>query len=244
MSLNSVLESKLIKAGASLVGFADISDLPADVTDSMRSAISIAAALDASIINEISDGPTKRYYQEYKRVNKFLADLSEIAVEYLRNRGSKAIAIKPTVEEKDFDCKTLTTSLPHKTVARCGGLGWIGKSALLITEGYGPAVRLATVLTDAEFEAANPVNDSRCGDCNKCVENCPAEAISGRNWELGSERGSIYDAFACYDTARKLSEKISLQSTICGVCINVCPWTQKYISRELNNDAIKKRGLC
>ena len=30
----------------------------------------------------------------------------------------------------------------------------------------------------------------------------------------------------------KLSKKIEVQSTICGICINVCPWTQKYISQE------------
>lgn len=229
------IKTKLIEAGASLVGFADVSDLPADVTGSMTSAISIAVALNASIVNEIADGPTERYYQEYKRVNKSLAHLSETTVEYLKGRGNRAVAIKPTVEGEDLDHKTLTTSLPHKTIATRAGLGWIGKSALLITKKYGAAVRLATVLTDAEFEAAKPVNASNCGDCNKCVENCPAKAISGLNWKLGLEREAIYDAFACHGTARKLSKKISLPSTICGVCINVCLWTQKYISRELTS---------
>ena len=231
--LNSEIKTKLIKAGASLVGFADISNLPADVTGSMTSAISIAVALDASIVDEIDKGPTKRYYQEYKRVNEFLAHLSETTVEYLKGRGNRAVAIKPAVEGEDLDYKTLTTSLPHKTIATRAGLGWIGKSALLITEKYGAAVRLATVLTDAEFNVGIPVDKSRCGDCKKCVESCPAKAVSGRNWELGLEREAIYDAFACYDTARKLSKKISLPSAICGICINVCPWTQKYISREL-----------
>ncbi|MHC4457646.1 MAG: 4Fe-4S double cluster binding domain-containing protein [Planctomycetota bacterium] len=235
ITLNSEIKTKLIKAGASLVGFADISCLPADVTDSMTYAISIAVALDASIISEIADGPTERYYQEYKRVNEFLAHLSETTVEYLKGRGNRAVAIKPTVEGKDLDYQTLTTPLPHKTAARCAGLGWIGKSALLVTEKYGAAVRLATVLTDAEFEVGDPVNSSRCGDCKGCVVGCPAKAISGRNWESGLERKSIYDAFACCDTARKLSKKISLPSTICGVCINVCPWTQKYISHELTS---------
>ncbi|MHC4646669.1 MAG: 4Fe-4S double cluster binding domain-containing protein [Planctomycetota bacterium] len=233
-SLNTEIRAKLIEEGTSLVGFADISELPADLRRSMKFAISLAVALDASIINEISQGPTKSYYQEYKRVNEFLAHLSETGVEYLKGRGNRAAAVKPTVEGKDLDYKTLTTSLPHKTVAMCAGLGWIGKSALLITEEFGAAVRLATVLTNAEFEVGNAVNSSRCGECRKCVENCPGKAILGKNWEAGIEREAIYDAFACYDTARKLSKKISLPSTlvICGICINVCPWTQKYISRE------------
>ncbi len=45
----SEIKTKLTEAGASLIGFADISNLPANVTRSMKSAISIAAALDASI---------------------------------------------------------------------------------------------------------------------------------------------------------------------------------------------------
>jgi epoxyqueuosine reductase QueG len=204
ITLNSEIETKLIKAGACLVGFADIGDLPADITDSMKSAISIAASLDASIINEIGNGPTKPYYQEYNRVNEFLADLSKLAVEYLESRGNKAVAIKPTVEGKELDYESLTTPLPHKTIATRAGLGWIGKSALLITEQYGPAVRLATVLTDAEFEVGEPVNSSRCGDCQKCVKFCPGKAISGENWEANLYKRLPLDAKIHFARAYKL----------------------------------------
>ena len=233
-SLNTQIRAKLIKEGASLVGFADVRGLPADLRCSMKFAISMAVALDVSTVNEIQKGPTMRYYHEYKKVNKLLTNLTRSAADYLKRRGNVALAIKPTVEGKDLDYRTLTTPLPHKTVATRAGLGWIGKSALLITEKYGAAVRLATVLTDAEFEVANPVNTSHCGDCKKCVECCPGKAILGRNWEAGAERQTIYDAFACCDTAGRLSKRIGIPSTICGICINVCPWTQKYISRELD----------
>jgi epoxyqueuosine reductase QueG/predicted GNAT family acetyltransferase len=212
-SLNTEIKAKLVKEGASLVGFADVSRLPADLRCSMKFAISMAVALDASIINEISEGPTKSYFEEYERANEVLWRLCESAAEELRRRG---------------------TAHPHKTVATRAGLGWIGKSALLVTEEYGPAVRLATVLTDAEFDVGHAVDSSRCGDCTKCVECCPGKAILGKNWEAGAARETIYDAFACRDAAKRLSEKIGIASTICGICINVCPWTQKYISRELN----------
>ncbi|MHC4537651.1 MAG: 4Fe-4S double cluster binding domain-containing protein [Planctomycetota bacterium] len=71
-----------------------------------------------------------------------------------------------------------------------------------------------------------------CGDCRECADHCPAKAIKGNNWQLGCSRDSIYDAFACCETATKLAKKIGIQPTICGICINVCPWTQKYISHE------------
>jgi epoxyqueuosine reductase QueG len=231
--LNLEIEAKLKDSGASLVGFADISNLPVDVRDSMTSAISIAVALDASIIKDVTEGPTREYYQEYNRLNELLAALCKLAVEYLENCGNKAVAIKPTVGAGEWDKKILETPLPHKTIATRAGLGWIGKSALLITKHYGPAVRLATVLTDAELETGEAVNDSRCGDCQKCVEICPGGAIKGVNWVAGTQRKTIYDAFVCCKKAKELAAKVDVDAAICGLCINVCPWTQKYISREL-----------
>jgi len=231
-TLNSQIESQLIEAGASLVGFADISGLPAAARGRMKSAISIAVALDASIINEISEGPTRRYYHEYERVNEFLARLCANTVDDLKKRGHNAKAIDPTIRIDGSAWKALATPLPHKTVATRAGLGWIGKSALLITQRYGPAVRLATVLTDAKLNAGTPVDDSHCGDCTKCVDRCPAKAILGENWRKGSERESIYDAHVCRAMATGLAGRMDIPATICGICIHACPWTQKYISRQ------------
>ena len=232
--MNSHLESGLIGAGASLVGFADITSLPAAVRGEMESAISIAVALDVSVISEISEGPTQRYYHEYTRVNEFLARLCASTVGDLRKRGHNARAIDPTIRIEGSAVKALATPLPHKTLATRAGLGWIGKSALLITKTYGPAVRLATVLTDAPLKAGTPVDDSHCGDCMKCVDRCPAKAITGKNWVKGMERESIYDAHACCAMAKSLAGRKDIPVTICGICIDACPWTRKYISRELS----------
>jgi epoxyqueuosine reductase len=232
-TLNLQIESKLLEAGASLLGFADISGLPAIVTGGMKSAISIAVALDALIVNEISEGPTQRYHREYTRVNQCLARLCASTVDDLKRRGYEARAIDPTIRIEGAAMKALATALPHKTVATRAGLGWIGKSALLITPSHGPALRLATVLTGAPLEAGNPIDDSRCGDCTKCVDLCPAKAILGKNWQKGAQRESIYDAHACCAMARRLSGQKNIPVTICGICINACPWTQKYILREL-----------
>ncbi len=228
--LNQEIESKLFAAGASLVGFADISELPAAARRGLPSAISIAVALDPSIISEISEGPTQRYYQEYARVNEFLMQLCAMTVESLNKRGHDAAAINPTIRIEGPAKETLTTPLPHKTAATRAGVGWIGKSALLITKTYGPAVRFATVLTDAPLEAGEPVDESQCGDCMKCVDRCPAGAIVGENWRRGTERQSIYDAHACCAMAKSLAEPQAIGATICGICIHACPWTQKFIS--------------
>ena len=233
--LSTKIRASLLEKGACLVGYADVSDVVFEAVASLEKAVSIAVALNPSVICEISKGPTKRYYEEYNRANNLLADLCDHTVDILISQGYKAVALEPTIEQ--LDLKSLDVPLPHKTIATKAALGWIGKSALLITKRYGAAIRLASVLTDADLDIAVPVEKSMCGDCHCCVDHCPAKAINGNNWQLGAPRDSIYDAFACCETAIKLSKKVGIQSTIgrvaiCGICINVCPWTQKYISPE------------
>lgn len=236
-AVNSQIENELLKHGASLVGFADLKDLPVEMTGGLPRAVSIAVALEPKIVREISDGPTKNYFAEYKRLNDLLAELSEYADVILAKLGAKSAAFKATTDQ--FDSFTLSTRVQHKTIATRAGLGWIGKSALLVTEDFGAAIRLATVFTDAELEVSEPVNESRCGQCRRCMEACPADAIKGRNWSLGASRESIYDAFACRKTARELAGMQGIHSTICGICINVCPWTQKYVSQSLQCQQIE-----
>ena len=229
-NLSTKLRKSLLEKGACLVGYTDVSDLAYEVTASLKNAVSIAVPLNPSVINEISKGPTTTYHQEYNRANNLLADLCGHAVNILITEGHKAVALEPTI--KVVDLTKIDAHLPHKTVATKAALGWIGKSALLITKTYGAAIRLASVLTDTGLDTAEPIEQSMCGDCRDCVDHCPAKAIKGNNWQPGASRDSIYDAFACCETASKLAKKIGIQSTICGICINVCPWTQKYISLE------------
>jgi epoxyqueuosine reductase len=233
--LNTKIRESLLEKGACLVGYADVSDLSYEVMAGLKKAVSIAVALNPSIISKISKGPTTKYYQEYNRANNLLADLCGHTVDILISEGHKAVALEPTI--KVVDLSDIDEHLPHKTVATKASLGWIGKSALLITKRYGAAIRLATVLTDADLDVAVPIEQSMCGDCRDCVDRCPANAIKGKNWQIGCPRDSIYDAFACCETAINLSQRAGIQSplgrvVICGICINICPWTQKYISRE------------
>jgi epoxyqueuosine reductase QueG len=229
-SLNEQIRLELSSAGADLVGFADISALPVKMRGSMTRAISIGARLDPSVVSELADGPTQRYWREYDRLNALLEQLCKTGVDILRRSDAEALAIEATTAK--FDEATLSEQLPHKAVATRAGLGWIGKSALLITPQFGPAMRLGTVLTNADFETGEPVNTSNCGKCRECVEKCPANAIVGPNWELGTARESIYDAFACRKKVRVMAKQRKIVPTICGICINACPWTQRYLSRE------------
>ncbi len=229
--LCSEIKTVLFDKGASLVGFADLNRLPVEVRDSMKFAVSIAVALDPSIIANIRNGPTRKYHSEYKRVNALLSDLGKCAAGMITDYGYQAISQAPT--GVGIDPKTHSTVLPHKTVATRAGLGWIGKCALLVTEEYGSAVRISTVLTDAPLETAIPVDHSRCGDCMVCVSACPGYAPSGKNWNVNVHRDSFFDASACArGAAQRAVTKIGVDDTICGICISVCPWTVRHIERE------------
>ena len=224
------VKTALLDKGASLVGFADLIEIPAKDRHSMRFAVSIAVKLDVSIIASIRNGPTPEYYSEYKRANALLSDLGKLTSSMIKDLGYRVIPKKPT--GVGIDPKTDSTALPHKTVATKAGLGWIGKCALLVTKEYGSAIRLTTVLTDAELETATPTGHSLCGDCMICVSLCPGKAPSGKNWNSNLPRDSFFNAFACRRAARETAMKIGIDDTVCGICISVCPWTLKYIERE------------
>ncbi len=230
MTLNEEVTDSLKSQGASLIGFGDLHEIDPKARDGFPFGISIAVALDPDIIAGIKDGPNRRYYDEYRRANSQLDNLGSYAARLLQEKGHRARFIAATNAGIDWD--TLSTILPHKTVAARSGLGWIGKCALLITQEYGPAVRFTTVLTDASFQAGEPVKTSRCGECTDCVDICPGHAIVGLNWQPGMPRQSLYDAFACRRTAQEFEmTREGVHNNICGMCIAACPWTKKYLKQ-------------
>jgi len=194
-TVNERLKKELMSMGASLVGYADLSDLPEKQTLGYKYGISIAVAIQPQIINSIAQGVTKEYYDEYNRLNNLLDSLGKRAEELIGDMGYSALArTRANVEINYTDHSTI---LPHKTVATKAGLGWIGKCALLVTEEFGSAVRITSVLTDAPLGAAKPITNSLCGNCDSCVRNCPAEALSGELWYSGKPREEFYDFAAC-----------------------------------------------
>lgn len=226
----------LTQEGAALVGCANLGPLPSEVRNGLPLGVCIGVALSPWIVAGITRGPTNQYAEEYQRANALLDRLAADAAALLRRRGFQAVAGRATVDR--LDPETLATPLPHKTIATRAGLGWIGKSALLITPRYGSAVRYNTVLTDAPLPAGTPVETSRCGKCTACVEACPAAAPSGRDWRAGQRREVFFDAFACCRNAREMAGKIGIRHTICGICIAVCPHTKRYTDERRNTEGV------
>jgi len=78
-----------------------------------------------------------------------------------------------------------------------------------------------------------PTIHSRCGSCMLCTNACPGGAISGRVWTPELDRDEFFDAMACRRKAREIAAKaLNKQITLCGKCIEVCPYTRKYTEAE------------
>jgi len=226
--LFAALERFLYARNAAVVGCADLGVLPAENRAGLPKGVCIGVGLTPSIVAGIAGGPTKAYGGEYDRANALLQRLGEDCAAYLRERGFRAVSCEPTVEVRDY--KTLSTLLPHKTVATRAGIGWIGKCALLVSKTHGSAVRYNTVLTDAPLPAGTPVLEPSCGDCSACVDACPAHAPSGRDWRPELQREDFFDAFACRDASRRQARESGLDHTICGICIAACPFTRRHLA--------------
>lgn len=226
--LTSELSSLLHNEGASLVGFGDISALD---YQGFTSCVALAVMIPAKVIAGIKNGPTRDYFDSYHELNARLNALAELAAKYLSDRGHRAL---PQTTTTVVESPGYRTPVPHKTCATRAGLGWIGKSTLLVTEEYGPAVRLSSVLTDAEFDSVSePINVSRCGSCTACASACPGQAIKGALWDVNAPRESLVDVEACRKAARALAaDMIGEQITLCGKCIETCPYTRAYLKKE------------
>ncbi len=222
------LKAFAVKLGASLVGVADLS-LYNDVYGFSRTllekfpfAISIAVRLSDSIIEGITeDGPTEIYVHHYKVVNALLDEIALRVVNYCQKRGAIAL---PIPASQILDQNRLLGAISHKAIAVLAGLGWLGKSSLLINEKYGPRIRLVSVLTSLPLIVDKPV-ENKCGDCTLCAMVCPAKAIKGVSFEGRIPmREEIIDIEACDRRLSKIASNPRYGSKVCGLCIKICPW--------------------
>ena len=228
--LSHRIETKLKELGANFVRFVDITNLSSD-NNNYLNAILFGINLSPDYLQNVMNTPD--YVQAMIRNNRdfsndefYLTELrtGEIAdkiARFLIDNGYKAHSHsdKNQIDTGFFDEINLTTPLPHKTIARIAGIGWIGKNNLLVTPKFGCALCLGVVITDAPFKiiSYHPVQ-SKCNDCNICVEVCEPKVLKGHVWNLKTQREDMLNVHKC---------------TTCFNCLIYCPWTQNYIKDGL-----------
>ncbi|MCI8773495.1 MAG: epoxyqueuosine reductase [Lachnospiraceae bacterium] len=150
-------------------------------------------------------------------------------------------SIRNARRELDEILRKLEAVFSFKYAAVNAGLGWIGKNDVLVTERYGPRVRLSAVLIDAPFVYGSKMTESRCPEgCTKCVDICPHKALTGRAWDIHSLRSELIDYHLCN---RKRSDYIEKhgRKNACGLCMVVCPYGMKGLSAPQMLDSAEGR---
>ncbi len=215
-----ITKKEICSLGAEVVGFSPYNG--EGYLSKFKSVITIALPLLNSVVDEISIRPTIVYYSHYRTVNSLIDQISYKIGTRLESKGASAypIAASQSIREPGL-VKTYKGILSHKQGATASGLGWIGKSGLLINEDYGPRMRLGTILLDQLLEYDTPIRHSKCGDCVECMSACPAKAIRGNNWEAGVSRDHLFDASACSQYMKVNFMDIG-RGSVCGICVNVC----------------------
>ncbi|MCL6447880.1 MAG: 4Fe-4S dicluster domain-containing protein [Armatimonadetes bacterium] len=218
--------------GATLVGIGDVSHGLAVELRHLPVAISLAVRHPSPGRNLIYAMQGPLYSSRYEQVDLMLEQIQKKVVNLLRSQGFKSLAIPPDTHRRDnrFIAR-LYPLFSHKMAATCAGLGWIGKNGLLVNEIYGPRLSWATVLTNAPLEVCtSPYVASRCGNCRRCVDACPAGAISDREWSRDEGPVSHIDVEACRAQLEKNRQLVG--EDLCGLCILVCPRGQLLSARK------------
>jgi epoxyqueuosine reductase len=107
------------------------------------------------------------------------------------------------------------------------GLGWIGKNGNLITKQSGSFFFIATLIVDLPLEYDDPFAKDYCGNCNKCVESCPTQAILPDKTIDGSSCIAYY-TIELKDALLPENMKDKFNNWIfgCDVCQDICPWNR------------------
>ena len=122
-------------------------------------------------------------------------------------------------------CYVDTGPILERDFAALAGVGWHGKSTMLVHPKLGTWFFLAEILTTLEIEPDAPMAD-HCGKCTRCITACPTGAITAPQ-KLDARRcvsyltienkGPIPDEF-----------RVAMGDRIygCDDCLTACPWNR------------------
>jgi epoxyqueuosine reductase len=113
----------------------------------------------------------------------------------------------------------------ERDFAALAGVGWHGKSTMLIHPKLGTWLFLATILTTLDLPADAPMRD-HCGKCTRCISACPTGAITAPHqldarlcisYLTIENKGPIPEA---------LRPLVGDRIYGCDDCLDACPWNR------------------
>ncbi len=129
---------------------------------------------------------------------------------------------------KSFSCgNDVSLSIPYAVAA---GLGELGRNGMLITQEFGPRVRLVKVFTELEIRPDRPKAfgvRNFCKSCKRCAEICPPAAISfGHPTLEGNTISNNPGVLKWYIDPEKCIQFWTENGSDCSNCITSCPYNK------------------
>ena len=220
--LKRLIQEKAIKWGADLVGFTDISrftrySIEHRPPNKTKTTIVLALWMEDPILDLWLHLPS---WKAQGKVDRAFED------EILRGAS---LRLSLLLEREGYwaNPADYEPGLYLKEAGVLAGLGIIGKNNLLITEAYGPRIRLRALNTDASLKP-DLIQEGidYCHNCSKCIDVCPANALEG----------GAYNKEACRRYCEDHLKKVSEYSVLwCMACSTICPVGKN--SRSQHRDA-------
>ncbi|MEX0907409.1 MAG: tRNA epoxyqueuosine(34) reductase QueG [Gemmatimonadota bacterium] len=168
-----------------------------------------------------------------------------VIARYARGRDYHKVIRKKLLALLEFAEAELGRELPRarayvdtgpvleRELAQRAGLGWFGRSTMLVNPRRGSYFFLGSLLLDVELPADAPFEADHCGTCNACVTACPTGALLGRD----DDGAPVIDATRCISyltienrgpIPRELRPLIGNRIFGCDICQEVCPFSRKF----------------
>lgn len=113
-----------------------------------------------------------------------------------------------------------------RAAAERAGVGWFGKNTNILTPSHGSWVLLGQVVTDLDLAADDPLKKN-CGECVRCIDDCPTGAIVAP-YVIDNRRCISYLTIELRGPIpRDLRPLVGDWVFGCDICQDVCPVNRK-----------------
>jgi len=85
---------------------------------------------------------------------------------------------------------------------------------------------LAEIILDLELAYDNELKTDYCGNCTKCIDACPTDAIIENNTIDGSKCISYFTIELKEEIPNSMKGKFENWMFGCDICQDVCPWNR------------------
>ncbi len=193
---------------------------PSELPDDLPWVVVIATAMDRDLIRTVPSA-----LSGVATGAGYMNDASTLITlaQFIRNLGYRAYA----------SMNDTAMAIP---MAAQAGLGEVGRHSLLITEEFGPRVRLGKVFTDMPLTADPPKNfgvRAFCDICRECAAACPPKAIPhSAPSDARHNRSNLKGVVKWSTDAEKCFGFWAAQNSDCSICVRVCPYNRDYTRRR------------